>query len=57
VYKRLGQIGEENKKSEEKQPDQTNTQQNNPNIQLSDDGTKTSTLYGKVTADTVTPVN
>ena len=57
VYKRLGQIGEENKNDEEKQPEQANTQQNNPDIQLSDDGTKTSTLYGKVTADTVTPVN
>ena len=56
VYKRLGQIWEENKKSEEKQPEQTNTQQNNPDIKLSDDWTKTSTLYWKVTPDSVTPV-
>ena len=57
VYKRLGKIGEENPKQEEKQPEQTNTQQNNPEMKLDDDGTKTSTLYGKVTADKWTPVN
>lgn len=56
VYKRLGQIGEKNQQNEGKNQEQTNTQQNNPEMKLDDDGTRTSTLYGKVSTDSATPV-